>query len=123
MCILIRRKVKPQPSWNQAVSGLTIKIGSSGSVILHPNEQLTYNHADASFLKSYVDASRLSTWTKGYLIFQQETLANIFRALERQYKVKINYNDTKYASMTFTVRFHARESLEEALDVLKKNWS
>ena len=96
------------------------KIGSSGSVILHPNEQLTYNHADASFLKSYVDASRLSTWTKGYLIFQQETLANIFRALERQYKVKINYNDTKYASMTFTVRFHARESLEEALDVLKR---
>lgn len=96
------------------------KIGSSGSVILNPNEQLVYNHADASFVRCSVDASRLSSWTKGYLIFQQETLGNIFRALERQYNVKINYNDTKFANMTFTVRFHAHESLEEALTVLKR---
>ena len=67
-----------------------------------------------------MDAFRLSSWTKGYLIFQQETLEGIFRALERQYNVKINYNDTKFKNMTFTVRFHARESLEEALDVLKR---
>jgi hypothetical protein len=96
------------------------KIGSSGSVILNPNEQLIYNHVDASFFKCSVDAFRLSSWTKGYLIFQQETLEGIFRALERQYNVKINYNDTKFKNMTFTVRFHARESLEEALDVLKR---
>lgn len=96
------------------------KIGSSGSVVLSPDEQLVYNHADASFLKYHVDASRLSSWTKGYLIFQQETLDIIFRALERHYNIKINYNDTKYANMTFTVRFHAQESLEEALTVLKR---
>ena len=47
-------------------------------------------------------------------------MEGIFRALERQYNVKINYNDTKFKNMTFTVRFHARESLEEALDVLKR---
>lgn len=96
------------------------KTGISGSVILSPNEQLVYNHMDASFKKSNVDASRLSTWTEGYLIFQQETLGNIFRSMERRYNVKINYNDSKFASMTFTVRFHAEETLEEALDVLKR---
>lgn len=96
------------------------KMGLSGSVVLSPDEQLVYNHSDASFQKYHVDASRLSVWTKGYLIFQQETLETIFRALERHYNVKINYNDTKFANMTFTVRFHARESLEEALTVLKR---
>lgn len=96
------------------------KTGISGSVMLNPNEQLVYNHMDASFKKSNVDASRLSTWTEGYLIFQQETLGNIFRSMERRHNVKINYNDSKFASMTFTVRFHAEETLEEALDVLKR---
>lgn len=96
------------------------KIGSSGSVVLNPNEQLIYNHADASFSKNYVDASRLNSWTKGYLIFQQETLGTIFRVLERQYNIKINYNDTRFAGMTFTVRFHAKESLEDALNILKR---
>lgn len=96
------------------------KIGSSGSIMLNSDEQLVYSHADASFQKYHVDASRLSSWTKGYLIFQQETLETIFRTLERHYNVKINYNDTKFANMTFTVRFHARESLEEALTVLKR---
>jgi ferric-dicitrate binding protein FerR (iron transport regulator) len=96
------------------------KTGTSGSVILNPNEQLVYNHVDASFKKSNVDVSRLSTWTEGYLIFQQETLGNIFRSLERRYNVKINYNDSKFTSMTFTVRFHAEETLEEALEVLKR---
>jgi len=96
------------------------KSENSGSVILSPNEQLTYSHTDASFIKSNVDASRLTSWTEGYMVFQQEPLDNIFRSLERRYNVKINYNDSKYANMTFTVRFHAEETLEEALDVLQR---
>ena len=96
------------------------KSGAAGDVILSPNEQLVYNHADASFTRSNVDASHMHTWTDGYLIFQKETLGDIFRSLERRYNVKINYNDSKFASMTFTVRFHANDTLEEALDVLKQ---
>lgn len=96
------------------------KTDTSESVILNPNEQLVYNHADASFRKSSVDASRLNSWTDGYLIFQQEALGNIFRSLERRYNVKINYNDSKFASMTFTVRFRAEETLDDALNVLQR---
>lgn len=96
------------------------KSGISESVILSPNEQLVYNHANASFKKSRVDASRLSSWTEGILIFQQETLSEVFRSLERKYNVKINYNDSKFANMTFTVRFRAEETLDEALEVLKR---
>lgn len=96
------------------------KTAASGSFILNPNEQLVYNHTDASFTKSKVDASRLTSWTEGYLIFQQETLECIFHSLERRYNIRINYNDSKFAGMTFTVRFHAEESLEDALKILKR---
>ena len=94
--------------------------GISGSVILNPNEQLIYNHVDASFEKLKVDASRLNSWTSGYLVFQQEPLGNIFRSLERRYNVKINYNDSKFAHLTFTVRFSMDESLKESMEVLKR---
>lgn len=94
--------------------------GISRSVILNPNEQLIYNHADASFEKIKVDASRLNSWTGGYLVFQQEPLGSIFRSLERRYNVKINYNDSKFGHMTFTLRFSRDESLKEAMEVLKR---
>lgn len=96
------------------------KNGISGSFILNPNEQLVYSHVNASFEKRNVDASRLNSWTEGFLVFQQESLGKIFRSLERRYNVKINYNDSKFASMTFTVRFRAEETLEDALNILKR---
>lgn len=96
------------------------KNGTAGAIIMSPNEQLVYNHTDASFKKSNVDANRLNSWTEGYLIFQRESLGNIFRALERRYNVKLNYNDSQLASMTYTVRFHGEETLEEALSILQQ---
>ena len=96
------------------------KTGTSGSVFLNPNEQLVYSHTDGSFTRNFVDASWMNTWTEGYLIFQQEPLGTIFRSLERKYNVKINYNDSKFEGMTFTVRFHAKETLTEALEILKR---
>lgn len=96
------------------------KTGTAGAIIMSPDEQLVYNHINASFKKSNVDANRLNSWTEGYLIFQRESLGNIFRALERCYNVKLNYNDSQLASMTYTVRFHREETLEEALSVLQQ---
>jgi ferric-dicitrate binding protein FerR (iron transport regulator) len=89
-------------------------------VILQPNEQLVYNHMTHSFRKSNVDAAHIYSWTDGYLVFQQENLKNIIQSLERRYNVKINYSDSKFADMTFTVRFHSGETLEEALEILKQ---
>jgi len=94
--------------------------GVPGSFILLPNEQLVYNHTDSSFTKHIVDASRLNTWTEGFLIFQKETLGNIFRSLERKYNIRISYNDSKFSRMTYTVRFHAEDTLEDALEILKQ---
>lgn len=96
------------------------KLETSSSIVLTPNEQLVFTHSNASFKKNIVDAARVSSWTQGYLVFQQETLSNIFHSLERKYNVKINYNDSKFAYMTFTVRFHADDTLEDALDILKR---
>jgi ferric-dicitrate binding protein FerR (iron transport regulator) len=90
------------------------------SVILAPDEQAVYHLADASITTLAVDAARMNSWTQGSLTFQQESLKRIFLALERKYNVRINYSDSKFSEMTFTVRFHAEDSLEDALDVLRQ---
>lgn len=90
------------------------------SVVLAPDEQAVYHLADTSITTLAVDAARLNSWTQGSLIFQQESLKHIFLALERKYNVRINYSDSKFSEMTFTVRFHAEDSLEDALDVLRQ---
>jgi ferric-dicitrate binding protein FerR (iron transport regulator) len=94
--------------------------GQAAPLILHPDEQAVYNLADASLTKQPADAVRANSWTQGYLAFQQESLSRIFQALERKYNVRINYRDSKFTKMTFTVRFHADESLAEALEILKR---
>ncbi|MDR1380168.1 MAG: DUF4974 domain-containing protein [Tannerella sp.] len=90
------------------------------SVILAPDEQAIFASADASMTKHAVDAARMNSWTRGILIFQAESLKNIFLALEHKYNVRISYSDSMFSEMTFTVRFHAGESLEESLEVLRQ---
>jgi len=96
------------------------RAGLLTSVILQPNEQLIYDHTNNTFDKRNVEAARFKSWTDGFLVFRQESLKNIFRSLERRYNVNINYNDTKFANTSFTVRFHADETLEEALEILAR---
>jgi ferric-dicitrate binding protein FerR (iron transport regulator) len=89
-------------------------------IVLTTNEQAVYHTTGASLTKRPVDATRINSWTQGYLIFQQESMSNIFRALERKYNVKINYRDSKFAEISLTVRFRDNESLTEALDILNQ---
>lgn len=96
------------------------KSGLHASVILEPNEELVYNHIRNTFDKGRADAVRVSSWIDGFLVFQQESVSHIFKSLERRYNIRINYNDSKFTDATFTVRFHAEETLEEALEVLRR---
>jgi ferric-dicitrate binding protein FerR (iron transport regulator) len=89
-------------------------------IILTTNEQAVYHPADTSLTKLPVDATRMNSWTQGYLIFQQESMDIIFRALERKHNVKINYRDSKFSEISLTVRFHNNESLTESLDILNR---
>lgn len=91
---------------------------TSLSYILKPNEQLTYSHSKKNVSIAQVDAEKLTSWRKGYLVFQGATFDDIVSTLERKYNVQINYDVDKYRGKSYYGKFNPDESIEQALSVL-----
>ena len=87
------------------------------SFTLKPDNQLIYSHNDKAVSVIQVDAAKLASWEKGYLIFQGASFKEITQALERKYDVEIFY-DGHIKPQSYHVKFTPDESLADALDVL-----
>ncbi len=90
--------------------------GKTGAFIqtLLPGEKLTYNHESKSLRISKVDANLYTAWTKGYLVIDNESLAEAAKKLERWYNVEISIQDVALKSLRFKGTFN-QEPLEEVL--------
>lgn len=76
---LVRGKVLVQDSKNHNLA------------VLNPNQQVRYNDQNKTCTVSRVNPAYYTYWLKGELIFNRETLKNIFSRLETIYKIRI-YN-------------------------------
>lgn len=88
-------------------------------VILSPNQQLIYNRISKTVITQPADATKLSQWKKGFMIFQSDSFDSIVKTLERRFGVRINYKPKKFAGRNFTIRFSPEEDIDEVLNVLK----
>lgn len=88
------------------------------SYILKPNTQLIYSHNDDKISIIDVDAERFASWQDGYLIFQDASFEDIVQAIERKYKVAINYNGRGMNDHYYHVKFNPDDSLNEVLETL-----
>lgn len=96
---------------------VTIPGETNRSFTLKPDNQLIYSHNDKAVSVIQVDATKLASWEKGYLIFQGASFQEITQALERKYDVEIFY-DGHIKPQSYHVKFTPDESLADALDVL-----
>ncbi len=90
------------------------------SAILIPNEQLTYNITDRTFTKQVVDASQVLKWKHGYLLFNEASVDDILKTIERRFDVTINYETGKYPNRKFNMKFRPNEGLNEVMQILKE---
>jgi len=86
--------------------------------ILKPNDQLIYSNQNHNVSIVQVDAAKVSSWEKGYLIFQGATFEDIVSTLERKYNVRINYDIDKYKGRTYFLKFNPSESVKQVVSVL-----
>lgn len=88
------------------------------SILMNPNEQLTYSSDENRFTLSQIDASSFANWTSGELYFSKKTLDQILKTLERHYNVSIQTDPFINYTDHYTMRIRSHETIEDALNVL-----
>ncbi len=93
--------------------------GINGGVTLTPNQSLTYNGREASFVKNEVRASNHTSWIGKRLVFHNTSLYDIMESMSHWYNVDISCNDVDFAkstSLSLTIR---QESIIEILESIE----
>lgn len=87
--------------------------------VLKPNECAVFSKADGTMTVTKVKAEQIKGWTIDKLIFEEEYLINIAKALERSYNVKITIATDSLRRFKFYGIFNSREqSVDDVLQAL-----
>lgn len=85
---------------------------------LRPNQELVYNIADKSAVVQGV-SDNSTNWRDGLLIFNELTMSEIFKELERQFDIKFSYSQTPLSNDKYSIKFTNKESITQILNVLQ----
>lgn len=87
--------------------------------MMSPNDQVYYTLSDGLVLIKQTEASNVDTWTTGDLWFDNQTIAEMAKEIERRYDVKIKIMDSSLINEYFTCHFRKDLTIEQAMDLLK----
>jgi ferric-dicitrate binding protein FerR (iron transport regulator) len=77
-------------------------LAENTSMKLSPGELAEVDETSRSFLKTRTGSEKFTSWKKGYLSFQQTTLAEVFALLQDQYGIKANILSPDILNKTFS---------------------
>ena len=83
-----------------------------------PGEQVIYSKNEKVLIKQPIDTGEIIAWTRGELIFKDESLREVAKELERWFNVKISARGKKVLKCRITANFN-NKSLEEILRNIK----
>jgi ferric-dicitrate binding protein FerR (iron transport regulator) len=86
--------------------------------MLKPGETAYYNKVSSSFQIKQEDVSAVIQWQKGILLFDNIPLKEIFKTLERQYNVQLDWKDADLQQLKITARFTSDESIGDIIEIL-----
>jgi transmembrane sensor len=107
---------------NDAVTEVVLKEGKveiQGTLakfnqVLHPGEKVSYNHETNLIKTNSVDPNIYTAWTKGFLVIDNEPLAQAAKKLERWYGAEIIFQNDELKNFRFKATFQ-EETLDEVL--------
>ena len=101
------------------VSGKVLinKIKNGKEYTLSPNEQAVIS--DSATVVKTVNIEQYVAWKNGRIIFEENTLEEIFNDLSRWYNIKILYENDKIKKLKFSIDIKKYENFNNILDILK----
>ena len=90
-----------------------------GGVMLSPNQQVVYNRLERVFEKSLVKNPQkiTSDSDKQELGFDETAVSDIFHALEKNYGIRIAFDESRFSQCTLTTQF-TDETLRQRLQAI-----
>lgn len=97
---------------------IVFKHWDKGSIILHPNEQISYNRLERVAKRDTVKVENVIAWTQGNLVIQSMSIDEIAKIIERKFSLKVNLNSQKYKNERITMKAINGESITDFMSVL-----
>lgn len=94
----------------------TKKVKSLG--ILTPGEMCVFDNKESSSNIIQVDATKITSWKEGKLVFIDETFTEVVKKLNRRFSVNIILNDERLKNYSYLATFED-ETLDEILKLIK----
>lgn len=98
---------------------LQVQTGAQ-SALMEANELVVWSEKAGMVHFKNKTVQHAAQWTTGELMFVDERLADIAKALERHFGVTIIITNSELADETFTCRTHPEPTLEQVLKILKE---
>ncbi len=96
-----------------------ISAGKNGlfatTVDLLPGERMVYDKESEELVKDKVNVQLFTSWINGYLYFENQPIAEVFKKLERQYNQKIEA-ETGTGNITFSGKLDLKNKLSDVLE-------
>ncbi|HOP30792.1 MAG TPA: FecR domain-containing protein [Spirochaetota bacterium] len=96
---------------------VTDNRNENNSVILRPNEQLSFENGE--FSVSPISNAEHLLWREGIYCFDDEKLIDIIDKLELYYDVEIIVEDPEIFNFNYTGKFRQRDGIDEILRLLQ----
>ncbi|MCL3779561.1 DUF4974 domain-containing protein [Prolixibacteraceae bacterium JC049] len=85
---------------------------------IQPKHLATFNKADQHVEVNHLPSERYLSWTKGYLIFEDDPIKEVVKRLAKWYKVDISITDQSIENNPFTANLKGK-SIYEVLEILE----
>ena len=112
--VLIFRTLIPSEQVSTAIAQLQ-DMGVTISVILFPDQQVSFDCVSGDMKVAQVDASAFAAWKDGWIYFEDETLPDLAKRLSRVYGVEI-----KVAERLRNYSFSGKISYERGVDYITR---
>jgi ferric-dicitrate binding protein FerR (iron transport regulator) len=97
--------------------------GATDSRVLQPGDVAEVPTSGATVVKRQQDVERLLGWTRGELVFDDATLSDVARDLERWFDIQVRIDDAALRARHLTANLRIGDSLDVILEVIESTLS
>jgi hypothetical protein len=93
--------------------------GKKDEFKLEPNYMACFNAEDGRFNSQKVDVSKYISWKDGYLTFEQTSMSEVLKQIERYYNLSFNFDkDINLQKRTCTGKIHLSDNIDNVMTTI-----